>query len=430
MSQPLIEPRLLKGFRDTLPDKMAARQHMIRTVESVLQTFGFGPLETPALEYADILLGKLGQEGEKLLYRFEDHGGRDVALRYDLTVPLARVVAQYPDLPKPFKRYQVGPVWRADNAQRGRYREFYQFDMDIVGSDSMVADAEILVLMQQSLLALGLKDFVIRINDRRYLDRVAQLTELNFEQDALFKAVLDKRGKISDEQIQAEWSTLLTPDQVTAISAYTLGDDNAAQATVWQNTEFAIDPTQQTLGLAKQLGLQEPYFKIDRSIIRGLDYYSGIVFETTLAQAPEYGSVFSGGRYDGLIGRFAKQPMPAVGASIGVDRLIAALEDLNLLPSGPTGAGVYVTVFSPELQQISLQTVATLHQAGIRAEIAYETGQLGKQLKAAVNQRNTWAVIIGPDEAEQDLLTLRNLDSGQEQKLSLDQLVSQLTDSL
>lgn len=411
-----IEPRLLKGFRDTLPDQMAVRQQLIQTISQVVQGYGFQPLETPALEYADILQGKLGDEGEKLLYQFTDHGDRQVAMRYDFTVPLARVMAQYPDLAKPFKRYQVGPVWRADNTQRGRYREFYQFDIDTVGSDSPLADAEILVAMQEVLSALGIKDFTIRINHRQFITDVT--SHLGIEDQAkIVYAGLDKWDKIGGaEGVLAYWQEQGLPHSQSLQLINQIKDGAASH-----------HPANHIIQLAQDMGLQADHFTIDPTIVRGLDYYTGLVFETTLTNAPEFGSVFSGGRYDGLIGRFAKQPIPAVGTSVGLDRLISALDSLQLLPKVSLASDVLVTIFSEELQDQSLEAVGKLRQAGIKAELSYQVGDLGKQLKNAVQRGISWAIIIGPDEAEAQQVTLRNLQDSQEQKLSLDQAIQKLS---
>jgi histidyl-tRNA synthetase len=408
-----IEPRLLKGFRDHLPADMAKRQQMLRTIENVLKTFAFQPLETPTLEYADILLGKLGDEGEKLLYRFKDHGDRDVAMRYDMTVPLARVVAQYPDLAKPFKRYQVGPVWRADNTQRGRYREFYQFDMDIVGSDSHLADAEVLVLMQNILLALGVAEFTIRVNDRQYLSGLAKSVGLPEDQLADFYTGLDKWDKIGQEKVADYWHE-------HGISAQHIHE------LLSELEKVSEHPSSSTIKLAQEMGLQPQYVKIDPTIVRGLDYYTGIVFETTLTKAPEFGSVFSGGRYDDLVATFSKQSIPAVGTSIGVDRLLAALEELGLANQVNPAAKVFVTVFDDSLVKNSLACAAALRQNGIPTDLSFVSGNLGKQLKYAAAQKIPFVVVIGPDEVAQNVVTLRDLRDGHEAKITLEQLVETL----
>lgn len=408
-----IEPRLLKGFRDHLPADMAKRQQMLRTIESVLRTFAFQPLETPTLEYADILLGKLGNEGEKLLYRFKDHGDRDIAMRYDMTVPLARVVAQYPDLPKPFKRYQVGPVWRADNTQRGRYREFYQFDMDIVGTDSALADAEILVVMQNILLALGIQDFVIRVNDRHYLAELSRHIGLPDDQLPDFYTGLDKWDKIGKDKVAEYW-------QEHGVSTQHI------QQLLGELAEVKDHPSASTIKLAQQMGLQLQYVKIDPTIVRGLDYYTGIVFETTLTKAPEFGSVFSGGRYDDLVSTFSKQSIPAVGTSIGVDRLLAALEDLGLAEQANAAAKVFVTIFDGNLVKESLTCASKLRQVGVATDLSFTSGNLGKQLKYADAQGIPFVVVIGPDEADQNQVTLKDLRDGNEAKITQEQLVEAL----
>ena len=407
-----IEPRLLKGFRDLLPEKLLQRNQLITTISQTLASFGFLPLETPALEYAEILEGKLGDESEKLLYKFADHGGRQVALRYDFTVPLARVAAQYPDLPKPFKRYQVGPVWRADNTQRGRYREFYQFDMDIVGADSTLADAEILVLMQEVLLAIGVKNFKIRVNSRQTLALLAKESKLNENQLQVFYAGLDKWDKIGGDAVFKLWNDGgISSSQIDQLK-------NLLELNEGMNAQLT-----QTLNRAYKLGLKHDHVTLDPRIVRGLDYYTGIVFETTLTDAPEFGSIFSGGRYDGLIGRFAKQQIPAVGTSVGLDRLMAAMDELKLLPQNLTSTQVFVTVFNADLAETSLEVASKLRQQGINTEVSYQTENLGKQLKLAAAKNIRYAIIIGPDEAENNHLVVRNLESGQEQKLTVGQAI-------
>ena len=416
-----IEPRLLKGFRDLLPEKLLQRNQLITTISQTLAAFGFLPLETPALEYAEILEGKLGDEGEKLLYKFADHGDRQVAMRYDFTVPLARVAAQYPELPKPFKRYQVGPVWRADNTQRGRYREFYQFDMDIVGTDSILADAEILVLMQNILLSLGVKKFKIRVNDRKWLSGLTRKHNLNSEQEKVFYNGLDKYEKISQDDVRKIWlAGGITEEQIDDL------DSDIQEAKALKSHNSKDNPILATFALAQSFGLSDEHAEFDPFIVRGLDYYTGIVFETTLTDAPEFGSIFSGGRYDGLVGRFAKQPIPAVGASVGLDRLMAAMEELKLLPQTLTSTQVFVTVFNADLAETSLTTANKLRQQGINTEVSYQTENLGKQLKLAATKNITYAIIIGPDEAENNHLILRNLESGQEQKLTISQAIEAL----
>lgn len=418
---PIIEPRLLKGFRDIPADHMAIRQHMIATVSQVLERYAFQPLETPALEYADILLGKLGDEGEKLLYTFTDHGQRQVAMRYDLTVPLARHIAQNSQLAKPFKRYQVGPVWRADNPQRGRFREFYQFDADIVGTNSPLSDAEMLVLIQDSLLALNVNQFIIRVNDRQLINRLADQLGLNNQQTKQFFKVLDNLEKVTwDQSAQAFHLIGLSTTDVQQVRHQLI--DNPGQLA-------DISPELDHIAkLAIDLGLDTQYLKFDPSIVRGLDYYSGMVFETTLPQAPQYGSVFSGGRYDGLVGRFSKQQLPAIGASIGLDRLMAALEELNQLPHTTHQPQVIVTLFdqSVEAAQATTQAAATLRQAGLNTAMTYQSSSIGKQCKQAAAQNIPWAIIIGPTEQEQHQVTLRSLNDQTEQQLPLQQAILQI----
>ncbi len=398
---------------------MAVRNSMIANISHTMSLSGFLPLETPTLEYADILLGKLGDEGEKLLYKFTDHGQRQVAMRYDLTVPLARVVAQYPDLAKPFKRYQVAPVWRADNSQRGRYREFYQFDADIVGSSSPMSDAEVLVLIQDILLNLGVEDFIIRVSDRQLVNQLAAKLQLDDKQTkGLFK-ILDSLEKVSWEDSQQALHQL-------GLSSFDI--DLLRQQLLNPNQDLSLQAPHlyHVIELAKQLGLKEQYIKFDPSIVRGLDYYSGLVFETNFTKAPNYGSIFSGGRYDQLVSRFSKQDLPAVGASVGLDRLIAALEEVGQLPTVPYPTQAVVTLFddSDNASQSTLSTTNLLRQAGIKTDMVYQPSSIGKQCKAAAEAGVAWAIIIGPEEQQAKQVSLRNLITKQESLTTIDQAIN------
>ena len=411
-----ISPRLLKGFRDTLPKRLSQRMAIINQLSERSRLFGFLPLETPTLDYAEILQGKLGDEGDKLLYKFEDHGGRKVAMRYDFTVPLARVMAQNSDLPRPFKRYQVGPVWRADNTQRGRYREFYQFDLDIAGSESVLADAEILVLACDIMKSFGLSNFKIRVNDRRYLALLVKESDLHEEHQKIFYTGLDKWDKVGG---------------ATGVTEY--WQSHGISASICQKLIQLLkqpmpadQPIMETLQLAESMGLDKEHFVIDPSIVRGLDYYTGMVFETTLPDAPEFGSVFSGGRYDSLVGRFSKQAIPAVGASLGLDRLMSALEQLGLLSTPNVGPTAYVTIFNKELLHNSLEAAKVLRQAGIATELSQHTSNLGKQLKDVAKKQIPYVIIIGPDEATAGLVTVRSMKTGEESRLSLNEVASMI----
>lgn len=411
-----MPPQVLKGFRDYLPELMIPRQRMLRIIADVFESFGFLPMETPALEYAELLTGKYGDEGEGLLYRFQDHGGRDVALRYDLTVPLARVVGSHPELTLPFRRYQMGPVWRAEKPGRGRFREFVQCDVDIVGSSSMLADCECLMVDAAVLRALGVERFRIRVNNRKLLDGLLEhfgVTEPAAVHLTLRQVdKLEKAGRAAVAELlvsEAGWEKGPAEELLDLLARSSL-DFPFANARL----DAGRDELNRLLELAAAGGLT-PSLELDPTIARGLDYYTGTVFETFLLDLPGFGSVMSGGRYDELVGLFRSQPLPAVGISLGVDRLLSGLLELGLLPLGRATARVMVAVFSPECASESLAVAQELRSAGIPTEVhPSDGGKLGRQYKYADHKGISLVALIGPDEAAAGRVRLKKLATGEE----------------
>lgn len=431
-----IDPKILKGFRDFLPEKQIARERMIDTIKASYESFGFDPFETPALEYADILTGKYGDEGDKLMYRFRDNGDRDVALRYDLTIPLARVMAQNGDLKKPFKRYQVSPVWRADNPQKGRFREFYQCDADIVGSNSPLADAEILALAANTLKRLGVKDFVIRINSREIISSFYDSLGLTSDQKTLAIRAVDKIDKIGVEGVKKELVSAKFSDEVVdsiiefaAVSIDALSNRDELDNLIAQKEFSPIEESvKKLLTIVESAALLAPdtAFVLDFSIARGLDYYTGLIFETNLTDAPTYGSVLSGGRYDGLIGMFSNRPIPAVGASIGLDRLIAALDELKLIKEQKTVAKIIVVNFDETLTDEYLKMSSELRESGLNTIVYFETTDLKKQLAYANDKGIQYALLYGANEAKEEKVIIKNLMKGTQEVVGRKDLVSYL----
>ena len=428
MASTRLTPRLLSGFRDYLPEQMIPRQRMVDTIRRVFESYGFVPLETPALEYTEVLLGKGGGETEKQVYRFM-RGERDICLRYDLTVPLARVAAQYPELPKPFKRYQIAPVWRGERKQRGRFREFTQCDVDTVGSDSPLADAEVLDAGINMLLALGIERFVIRMSSRKLLNGLCAAQAVSTpEQIAAVGRVVDalpKTGAEAVEQGLREEAGLgdAARDAVMGLVT-TQGAREAVFAALAERLGSiplcaeGVADLRLICGLADAAGVAPERLVVDPSIVRGLDYYTGAVFETFLDDLPGFGSIMSGGRYDGLVGRFAKQDLPAVGISLGLDRLFAALEELGLTePAGAT-ASVLITVFSAETAGESLKLANELRAAGIPAEVYVVEARLGRQLEYAAKRGLRWALILGPDELAAGQVVVRDIAAGEQQTVA------------
>ncbi|MBI5044528.1 MAG: histidine--tRNA ligase [Candidatus Levybacteria bacterium] len=392
----------LKGFRDFLPPQARKRQFVINTLKSVFESYGFEPLETPALEYEEILTGKYGEEGDKLMYRFEDNGGRRVALRYDQTVPLSRVVAQYQnDLPLPFKRYQIQPVWRAENTQKGRFREFLQCDIDTAGTTSPIADAEILVIINDAFETLGFNNFTILVNDRTNFK--------NFSQKAITS--IDKLKKIGRDAVIKE----LAAENMGAEEL-----DNLIKSDMPSSLQTIVDN-------AKKLGVLDTRLVYEPTLARGLDYYTGIIIEVEI-DGYTVGSVGGGGRYDNLIGMFANKTIPAVGFAFGFDRVMDAMDEKNLFPNTLSSAKVLVTIFSPDLLKESIEAAYKLRAEGIATELYVDqAAKMEKQLKYADDKKIPFALIIGPDEAKNQTFTLKNLESRKQTSCTFPELLSQIS---
>ncbi len=417
---------LPKGTRDLLPAAMNRRLAIIDTVRKVFSRYGFEPLETPAFERIETLTGKYGDEGEKLMFRIlkRGEGGKrgevDSALRYDLTVPLARMMAMNPGLPLPFKRSQIQPVWRADRPQKGRFREFYQCDVDTIGTDSPIADAECIAVVYDTLTELGLTDFTIRMNHRELLGALAASLGAADNETALCVA-LDKLDKLGRDGVSRDLIDKgFTPAQADKLWAHMDGEPIPGA----EEAEAAL---QTILQLAEELGVDPARVKIDRTLARGLDYYTGPVFETVLGG--EYsGSISGGGRYDGLIGMFSgKQSVPAVGVSLGIERIFMLMEDLGLMPDVPTTTQVWITVFSEETRTASLQAAAALRAAGLCVQVSTRVGKLSKQFKDANNRSVPWALVIGPDDIAAGKVSLKEMHSGEQWAGSLAEAIERLS---
>jgi histidyl-tRNA synthetase len=415
-----IEPKILKGFRDFLPAGEITRRNLIEKIEASVRSFGFVPIDTPALEYAEILLGKGGGETEKQIYRFTDNGGRDVALRFDLTVPFARFIALHQgEITLPFKRYHIAKVWRGENTQRGRYREFTQCDFDIVGSGGPASDFEILLLMRNTLLGLG-ADVRIRVNHRGLFNRFLAHAGVSEKSVDILRAV-DKLAKTGREETAQTLAELTGPEKAEKILEFT-----AAGGTFEETLEQLVrlsggeSPESERLRMLRRYMVDtktEDSFILDPSITRGLDYYTGVVFETFLAGLPGIGSVCSGGRYDNLAGLYSKENITGVGASIGLDRLIAALESLGKLPGAAVYARTAVACLNQEQGGLYQSLAEKFRSAGIPCEVFPEEAgaggkQLVKQFMLAEKKGIKWLVIPG-DDFPDGPLTLRDLEARQ-----------------
>ena len=415
---------LAKGMRDILPSELRKRRKVIEIIQDVFEQFGFEPLQTPAVERIETLMGKYGDEGNKLIFRIlargkaGEQGQADSALRYDLTVPLARVVAMNPQLKLPFKRYQIQPVWRADRPQRGRFREFYQCDVDVVGTENPLAEAECVAIVHHALLALGFTGFRIRLNDRRILRQmVTQIDAEDREVDVL--VAIDKLDKIGEAGVR---SNLLeqgfTQTQVDTLFEM-LNTGNIP------NIETELSNLESIQSMAHAMGVHPERVAIDYTLARGLDYYTGPVFETILTD-DNIGSVSGGGRYDGLIGMFGKKQVPAVGVSLGLERLITIMEERGMLSDTEGKADVWVTVFDVDHQVQSLQIAQTLRGNGIRTLVSMKVNKLAKQFKAAHQAGVRWVIVCGPDDLENNQCLVKDLQNGTQESVLLSDVAGHL----
>jgi histidyl-tRNA synthetase len=413
-----IEPRTLKGFRDYPPELMIPRERLVEQARQVFRSYGFAPIDTPALEYAEILLGKGGEETDRQLYRFQ-HDRHDVALRFDLTVPFARFAAMHiPKLGVPFKRYHMGPVWRGENTQRGRFREFWQCDFDTIGTTSNAADIETALVIHDLMRALGFERFEVRINNRLVLNGLLEELGLAGKAVAVLRA-LDKLPKVGKEAVCREMAEKAGVNAAQAERVLALAATQGTNADVLDRLERdfgrneraadGIRRLRELLAVARAAGVEEGRLRIDLAIARGLDYYTGTIYETFLLDMPDLGSVCSGGRYDNLAGLYTKQELPGVGASLGLDRLLAGMEILGLLEKVATPAPVLMVQFSAERLGDYERMARQLRAGGIGVEVYPEAKKLGAQLKYAVTRGFRVALIAGPDELARGVWQMKDL---------------------
>ncbi|MDG2084454.1 MAG: histidine--tRNA ligase [Planctomycetota bacterium] len=431
-----MKVQCLKGFRDYLPGEMLQKERMLASVREVFEQHGYPPLMTPALEYAEVLTGKYGDEGEMLLYRFRDNGDRDVALRYDLTVPLARVLAEHGNIGMPFRRYQIAPVWRAEKPARGRFREFMQCDVDLIGVDSAAADAEMLVIGAAVMQRFGIENYKLRINHRGVLSALCRKVGLEGSAEGDFLRILDKLDKIGEEKFRQEVSGIpgldasgldsvlavvldasSDPREVLSHIETNLGSDDLATSAIQRMTEI--------LDIVEAAGIGK-YCQIDPAIARGLSYYTGLVYETFLDDLPQVGSVMSGGRYDDLVGMFSGKELPAIGISLGIDRLFYALSEMGLIETSSQPAEVLVVLFSEESAPASFSAASGLRHEGINTMVYPKAAKVKKQLQFAQKSGIPYVVVIGDEELKKGTVQFRDMDAGSQDEISLTDAVTRI----
>jgi len=403
----------LKGFRDFLPEAMAVRNYVKNLLIDTFETFGFEPIETPTLEYSSVLMGKYGDEGDKLVYSFTDNGDRQIGMRYDLTVPTAKVLAMYSQtIPMPFKRYQIQPVWRAENTQKGRYREVLQCDIDTFGTNSPIADAEILAVINTVLQKLNFKTFTILINSRIVLNNILKACKITEDKNSILQS-LDKFSKIGQDGVTKELIDKNIPKaKITVLFKY------IKQA---QPDEYL----QNVINQLKILGISKNNYQFDPTIVRGLDYYTGPIFETVVTK-PKIGSITGGGRYDNLIKSLGGPDISAVGTTIGLDRIVDCITELNLLPNLPkTKTKVLFANFGDKTVNQSLKLITELRNNNIASSFYPDNDKLSKQFKYADSLGIPFVAMIGTDESKNNQVTLKNMATGEQKTINQSNLLAQ-----
>ena len=430
--------KLLAGFLDYLPGRMASREEIIRIVKSVYQTFGFVMQSTPCVEYSELLCGNIGED-EKLIYRFRDNGDRDVSLRYDLTVPLVRIIGTYSnELNFPYRRCQIGPAWRADSPGKGRFREFLQFDADIIGDDSVLSDAEVLMIVATIMRKLNFPALV-RFNSREVLNSLVQSCGLDLNGGKTLLRILDKFDKIGLEKVLTLLSEANLGNNVVATVEEYLSISGDCQQTVSALEKLfvsrgvapeGLDRMSKVAAVLSQSGFDQTVCAMDPSIARGLDYYTGLIYETRFLVDPAFGSVCSGGRYDKLIQLPSGEFVPTIGVGFGVDRIFAAMEGTGLLPVSKIDTDVMVLNFDDSKLPIYVALANELREAGISTLVYPKAVKLSKQFKASNRSSVSMILMLGEDEISSNTITLKDMRSGVQRNYPREQLVQKIREIL
>jgi histidyl-tRNA synthetase len=416
---------ILKGTRDFLPQDKAKRDFVMQIIRRSFESFGYDTVETPAIEYAETLLGKYGDEGSKLVYSFEDNGGRKIALRYDQTVPFARLIAMYnKELPMPFKRYEISRVWRADKPAKGRYREFYQCDIDIIGTTSLLADAEVAAVINRVLTDLGLSRYVLKFNSRRVVNQIFEKLGVPVADQAKVLRVMDKVDKIGEDEIKKELRGFLEEKCVDSLWR-TLNVAGSTAEKIVALGDYDTSEIESFLAKAKAFGVPEEKLEWNLTLARGLDYYTGIIFEGVIPEIA-IGSICGGGRYDDLCGLFTEEKFSGTGVAFGFDRLVLAMEELGLLKDIGLNSQVLLANFA-ESETETLELMQELQAEGLKTEMYLDPAKLGKQLKFADKKKIPFVVIYGGQEVEKGEVLVRMMSGGKQINIPREQVATYFT---
>ena len=419
-----VEPRTLPGFMELLPNEQILFNQMREKIESSYKKFGFLPIDTPIIELSEVLLAKAGGETEKQIYRF-NRGDTDLSLRFDLTVPLAKYVAKnYGNISFPFRRYQIGKVYRGEKAQKGRYREFYQCDIDIIGDETLdvINDAELPAVIYSTFKGLGFDDFTIKINNRKILNGLYESIGQK-ENSVEIMRIIDKIEKIGEERVKAELRELeLTDESIKQIIDFIKIDGTTDEklqklkALGIENEvyEKGVEELEQVVKYIRQFKIPENNFTVDLTIARGLDYYTGTVYETFLNDYRELGSICSGGRYENLAENYTDKKLPGVGISIGLTRLFYKLNELNIIKADKKSISDIIIIPMTENLEVPLELATELRNIGINTEVYLNNKKLKAKMKYANKLEIPYVIVIGDDEIQSGKLRVKNMQTGEE----------------
>ncbi len=432
-SKKIISPQTLKGFRDFYGSDARTREYIISVFKSVFEKYGYEPLETPALEYAEVLLGKSGEEIDKLSYIFKDPGGRIIGLKYDMTVPACRFVAQnYQKLIFPFKRYQIQFAWRAEKPQKGRFREFMQCDADVWGTESVLVDAEFIQMGIEVTQKLGFKNFVTRINNRKIINGILQYCGAEKKQFYNISISVDKLEKIGLDGVENELKKRDIKEKISQKILELISIDGNSKEKLkilkkklkeYPKAIEGIEEIEKIFSYLKTVGVETKYYKYDPSIIRGMAYYTGPIWEFTVIEGG-VGSIGGCGRYDKLTGAYTNKDIPASGGSFGIERIIEVMKDREMISFDKSATKVLVTIFSPELQEQSIKLANKLRGSGIVTELYLDPKvKLDKQLKYADRKGIPYIIIIGPEEAAKKMVVIKNLSKRTQKTIPLSKVI-------
>ena len=430
-----VKPEILSGFRDFFADDIYIREYVMNTFKKVFERYGYEPLETPALEYTNIFSGELGEEAEKLFYRFKDKGGRDVMLKYEVMTPMCRAVAENVNsIVFPYKRYQIQRVWRADKPQKGRYREFTQCDADTVGSDSVICDAEFIQMGIEALKELGFDKFRANISNRKFLNAVIKYSGAKDEDYIPICLSIDKLPKIGAEAVAKELSEKrkISTDVIKKIMAIVVRKGTTQELLSYFRSELknvpigveALEQLETIFSYLEKAKLQKEYYLFAPYIARGLAYYTGPVWEFEILEGG-VGSVAGCGRYDNTIGRFVGRRIPATGGSFGIERIVEVIKDRKMIQVPKTTAKVLVTYFINETFSDSLRIASELRKNGIKTMLYPEPAKLDKQLKYADKKGIPYVIIVGPDEIKNGVVKLKNMKTREQKNVKISQLANE-----